>query len=296
MYLGGKYFIIMASGEVLRISLCFLAGCANLFRTVNDMDFGMPTLIENKNLEEAVALCRALGLQFIELNMNFPRYQVPLLEQTAYLKELAQRNAVYFTIHLDENLNVCDFNRLVADAYMETVERTLLAACKINAPLLNMHMNQGVYITLPNKKVRLFAEYRSEYMAAIRRFREMCEKTAGSFGIKICIENTGGYLNFEKEAIAYLLESEMFALTWDIGHSHTCRNVDEAFLMQHQDRLYHFHIHDGQESQNHLTLGTGEIDLAQRIGIAKEHGCRCVIETKTVESLQKSVEWLHTAL
>ena len=71
---------------------------------------------------------------------------------------------------IDENLNVCDFNRLVADAYMETVERTLLAACKINAPLLNMHMNQGVYITLPDKKVRLFAEYRSEYMAAIRRF------------------------------------------------------------------------------------------------------------------------------
>ena len=35
------------------------------------MDFGMPTLIENKTLEENIALCKELGLQFIELNMNF---------------------------------------------------------------------------------------------------------------------------------------------------------------------------------------------------------------------------------
>ena len=35
------------------------------------MDFGMPALIENRNLEETVSLCRELGLQFIELNMNF---------------------------------------------------------------------------------------------------------------------------------------------------------------------------------------------------------------------------------
>ena len=55
------------------------------------MDFGMPTLIENKNLEETVSLCKELGLQFIELNMNFPMYQVPQLEETAYLKELAQK-------------------------------------------------------------------------------------------------------------------------------------------------------------------------------------------------------------
>ena len=82
------------------------------------MDFGIPTLIENKNLEETVSLCKELGLQFIELNMNFPMYQVPQLEDTDNLKELAQKNNIYFTIHLDENLNVCDFNRLVADAYM----------------------------------------------------------------------------------------------------------------------------------------------------------------------------------
>ena len=95
------------------------------------MEFGMPTLIENRDLEEAVLLCRELGLQFVELNMNFPMYQIPQVEETAYLKEPASKNNIYFTIHLDENLNVCDFNPLVADAYLKTVERALKAAREI---------------------------------------------------------------------------------------------------------------------------------------------------------------------
>ena len=90
------------------------------------------------------------------------------------------------------------------------------------------------------------------------------------------------------------MQSDLFALTWDIGHSHTCGNVDEPFLMCHKDRLCHFHIHDGLGNKNHQTLGTGEIDLAQRIGVAGECGSRCVVETKTVDALRKSVAWLKT--
>ena len=257
------------------------------------MDFGMPTLIENKNLDENIVLCRELGLQFIELNMNLPLFQTERLEETEKLRRLAAENDIYFTIHLDENLNVCDFNTLVADAYMETVERVLMAAKEIGVPLLNMHMHQGVYFTLPDRKVYLFDTYRKEYMERFARFRELCERVAGDSGIRVCIENTDGFKDFEKEAIDYLLQSEMFALTWDIGHSHGCGNVDEAFLTERKDRLLHFHIHDGKGSKNHLTLGTGEIDLAQRIGLAKDCGCRCVVETKTVEALRQSAAWLR---
>lgn len=91
-----------------------------------------------------------------------------------------------------------------------------------------------------------------EYLAAIHRFRRMCEDIAGNSDVKICIENTDGYMDFEKEAIEELLESDMFALTWDIGHSHTCNDVDEAFLMEHEDRLCHFHILDGLEHNGYL--------------------------------------------
>jgi sugar phosphate isomerase/epimerase len=58
--------------------------------------------------------------------------------------------------------------------------------------------------------------------------------------------------------------------------------------------LIHFHIHDGSEipPKNHLALGDGEIDLASRLEIAKRINARCVLETKTIEALKTSVEWL----
>ena len=58
------------------------------------MQFGMPTLIENRTLEENVSLCSSLGLQFIELNMNFPEYQLEKLEQTDILLQLAERAGI----------------------------------------------------------------------------------------------------------------------------------------------------------------------------------------------------------
>lgn len=254
--------------------------------------FGMPTLIETDSPEEALRLCGELGLDFVELNMNLPQYQAAGLENTAYLNALGQKYQAGYTIHLDENLNVCDFNQAVAAAYTETTERAIRAAKAIGAPVLNMHMNHGVYFTLPDRKVLLFERYFEQYMQAWKRFRAVCEQAAEDSGVVICIENTDGYADYEREAMEFLLESRIFGLTWDIGHSHGVGDVDEAFIMAHRDKLRHFHIHDGLGRKNHMTLGTGEINLEQRLRIAEECGCRCVIETKTAKALRESVGWL----
>ncbi|MBQ2530475.1 MAG: sugar phosphate isomerase/epimerase, partial [Treponema sp.] len=62
-------------------------------------------------------------------------------------------------------------------------------------------------------------------------------------------------------------------------------------------KLKHFHIHDGKENppKNHLALGDGEIDLRSRLNLAEECNARCVLETKTVAALKKSVAWLSDA-
>lgn len=52
------------------------------------MQFGMPTLIENNTLADNIALCRELGLSFVELNMIFPEYQVEKLEWTDLLAKM----------------------------------------------------------------------------------------------------------------------------------------------------------------------------------------------------------------
>ncbi len=60
------------------------------------------------------------------------------------------------------------------------------------------------------------------------------------------------------------------------------------------NKLCHFHIHDGRGNppENHLALGDGDIDLTEHLGIAKACNARCVLETKTIEALKKSVEWV----
>ncbi len=257
------------------------------------MDFGMPVLIENKNVQDNIALCRKLGLDFLELNMNLPEYQADKLEDIAYFKKLAEEAGIYYTIHLDENLNIADFNISVSDAYMETTARTINVAKLLNVPVLNMHINHGVHFTLPDRKVQLFEEYFNDYIRKFQEFKSLCEKSIGDSGIKICIENTDGFRNYEKAAIKMLLESDVFALTWDIGHSNSSSNIDEGFIMQNEGKLKHFHLHDSAGSKDHMTLGTGEIDLKARIGIARKHNCRCVIETKTIKSLEQSVLWLR---
>lgn len=83
------------------------------------MQFGMPTLIENRTLADNIQLCRKLNLQFIELNMNFPEYQTDKLEHTEEFFRAADEAGIYYTIHLDENLNIADFNMLAANAYLE---------------------------------------------------------------------------------------------------------------------------------------------------------------------------------
>ncbi len=269
------------------------------------MQFGMPTLVENRTLEENADLCGSLGLSFIELNMNFPEYQVDRLEQTDSLIRLAERKGIYYTIHLDENLNIADFNRLVSDAYLETVRRTVLAAKKLlflrdkygdsSRPLiLNMHMNHGVYITLPDRKVRMYDRDFDTYMKSVAAFRSDCEEWIGDSDLMIAVENTDGFQGYEKKAIDYLLESPRFGLTWDIGHSRAAGEKDVPFIMEHQEHLIHFHIHDGSEKppKNHLALGDGEIDLPERLSLAESRNARCVLETKTIEALKKSVAWL----
>lgn len=255
------------------------------------MHYGMPTLIETKTLEECAALCRELGLQFIELNMNMPQYQLDKIDAEKF-KAIAAKYGIYYTIHLDENLNISDFNPYVANAYLRTVLETINVSKVLCVPVLNMHLSQGVYFTLPDKKVFLFEEYKELYLKSLAAFRDECEKAIGSADIKICIENCGGYTSFQIEALDMLLQNPVFGLTFDIGHNFSVGGTDEPIIMERADKLYHMHIHDAKTGKkDHLALGTGEIDLLKYFAIAKGCVCRVVLETKTVEGLKQSVNW-----
>ena len=109
------------------------------------------------------------------------------------------------------------------------------------------------------------------------------------------IANYRELMTKNKKSIEYLLESPKFGLTWDIGHSKATGEKDVPFILEHREHLIHFHIHDGSETppRNHLALGDGEIEVSDRLALAQRMNARCVLETKTIEALRRSVRWLR---
>ena len=253
-------------------------------------EWGIPTLLEAADPESAAALCRHLGFGFVELNMNLPQYQqwdMPLLQS------VADRYQVYFTIHLDEKLDLCDFNPLVAQACLDTLLKTISFARKLHIPVLNMHLSEGVHFTLPGKKAYLYEMYREHFQGRLAEAIARCEEAAEG-AVSICLENTGNFNKpFLQEALELFLQSTLFGLTFDIGHNHSAGDVDRPFFLAHKDRLHHFHIHDAIGGKNHLPLGTGEIDLPWHLALAAERDCRAVLEVKTAQALADSAAWLH---
>lgn len=277
------------------------------------LHFGMPTLIELNSLKENVELCKKLKLNFIELNMNIPLFSVLGIEDenNFELKKIIEELnfyqkefGIYFTIHLDENFNFADSNIYIKNAYLKTLKAVIKNSKKINCPIINMHLNKGIYFTLPTEKVFLFEKYKEEFNNSLKEFIKFCNCENSDSDIFISIENTDGWTDFEKKSIEKILMNKNFSLTFDIGHSQAIGNIDQDFILKNKSKLKHFHIHDGtlpnaatkQFGKNHLQLGTGNINLKEKIYLAKETNSRCVIETKTVESLVESVKWITKSL
>ena len=259
------------------------------------LSIGMPTLIEMPGIAECASFCVKNGLHFVELNMNLPEYQLDRINENAIAKAL-QDHGIYCTLHLDENFNICDFNPLVSEAYRQTVFQAIQIAKRHEMPIINMHLHGGVHFKLPGHKVFLFEKYEKEYMHALRTFRDLCEEAIGTSALKICIENTDGFAEYEQRGIELLLESSAFALTLDIGHNHCANNADSAFYQRQTDRLYHMHIHDANAETCHLPFGTGELNLREALTLAICQKCRAVVEVKTVSGLLQSLPMLNKLL
>ena len=260
------------------------------------LKFGMPTLIETDTMEQCAALCAEAGLSFVEMNMNLPRYQVQTMDETQ-LMAIAKKYGIGYTIHLDENMNVADFNPDVAAAYRNSVVQTIELAKRMEIPVLNMHMIYGVYFTLPHEKVFLFEQYRDAYRDNMLRYRDACTEAIGSSGIRVCVENWHGYRPWQLPVLDELLESPAFGLTYDVGHNHCIGGADEPHIFERLEKLHHMHLHDvANGTKDHQALGTGELDVHKYLELARKRDCTVVVETKTVAGLKESAKWLHQNL
>ena len=256
------------------------------------MKFGMPALVECKDITECVAVAKKYGLDFVEINMSFPQY-IPKNSDASLYKRLALENGVFYTIHADEQLNLFDFNSDVAECYFGVMRECIEFALEIGAPVINMHLLKGVYVTLPGKVILLTDVYKDKYIDRVKALISMCEELIGDKPLKIAIENVDSnpFTESQIEALEYFMKSSVFALTLDVGHDDCMDGKDRGVFEKYPQKLVHMHLHDSDGKHPHLPLGEGRLDISERLS-KLVCGETCVVEVKTIAGLEKSVKYL----
>ncbi len=255
------------------------------------MTYGIPTLMEYPDIDALTRFCAELGFRFVEMNMTFPWFQ-PDRVTGAELSALKQKYGVDFTIHLHDQVNPFEFSPEMRRGCLENALCAMKLARELNAPRLNMHLLPGTYSTINGIKTYLYDQYPDIYLGYVKEFRNLADQELQGTDTVFCIENTSGFRPFHKQAIELLLESERFGLTLDVGHSFKAGGADERFILEHKDRLCHFHIHDCDIKSNHLGFGEGGLDLVRYLNLAKELGATAVAEVKESGALIRSREYM----
>jgi sugar phosphate isomerase/epimerase len=159
---------------------------------------------------------------------------------------------------------------------------------------LNMHLNNGIYFTLPDKKVWINEQYESEFIKSLCDSYFHLYNQAKPLGVRLCIENTRNFhLPFIGRALEALRGFDGFYLTWDAGHDAMADYQEEPILMQHADRIRHMHLHDFNGQSDHQTLYTGKVPINDRLQFAADNQISVVIEVKTSDCLEQSVRHIR---
>ncbi len=256
------------------------------------MKFGMPTLVECRDIYECRDIAVKNGLDFIEINMSFPQYLPSALDLGA-LREITKNDGIRYTIHADEMLNPFDFNPKVSECYFDVMRDTIRFAKDIGAPIINMHLLKGVYVTLPDKVILLSDIYFENYIEKIGQFIKMCEEEIGDASVKIVIENVDSnpFTESQLMALPLFLSSPVFGLTLDTGHEFCLNFADSHVFSEYPEKLVHMHLHDAKGKSAHLPFGDGEVAIGEKLAALKQDDT-CLIEVKTIEGLEKSVKYI----
>ena len=259
------------------------------------MKLGMPVLIELEDLRQNVEMCTRLGLQTLELSMNLPQYCPEALRPADVLA--FKSTGLDFTLHLPEEADFGAFHPQVRQGHIARAIEAVHWAAEAGIALVNMHMNTGVYYTLPESRVYVYDRQYEQYKARLMDGMAELSQAALAAGITLCVENTGQFsLAFMTKPLQELLDSALVYLTWDTGHDGKSGFADKPFIMRNINYLRHMHLHDFDDRHDHWPLCTGRLNLDEAIGLALELDLTVIVEVKTARALERSVEAVRQKL
>lgn len=260
------------------------------------MKIGMPSLVEYNTLNELVDLCLKLKLNFIELNMNLPYNFIENINPQE-LKKTTNETNIEFTMHMPDDADLGIFYESVRSGYVELFLNTIDWAEEAGVKLLNMHIIEGAKMTMPDKKIYIYEEYSQEFQNNFEKSIIALSKKAEKKSVILAIENSSNFgKTYIKKALDKSLLNPNIKLTWDTGHDALSKFTDKQYLMLNENKIAHMHLHDAVGTKDHQVLFEGELNINELLKFAQQKNIGVLVEVKTAEALEKSINNLVMTL
>jgi sugar phosphate isomerase/epimerase len=253
---------------------------------------GMPTLMEFNSVKENLDVCKELGLDFLELNINM-LYCTPDEEFRNMLIEYKGEYNIDFTMHYYDTVDVSSTSRYYRN-YLYTAFSEIGKYLEGVVEKIVIHLEPGAYMTIRSEKKYVYANddtYVSRTLNTLQTIREILH----TFGIRVVVENVPIH-PFMEDAFKVLNENG-FMFCYDIGHNVIYNDgLFEIFRQKHNLFVSHMHMHNVIGKHDHQELGHGDLDIDYYIEFAKKNNIDIVIEVKDLENLRKSVDFIKKRL
>ena len=140
---------------------------------------------------------------------------------------------------------------------------------------------------------------RERSIAAAQDSMRLLDRAQAEYGVRLAIENMPNVpvmLGITAEELDEIVGPTDLGICFDIGHANTSGQMD-AMIETFGDRIVNVHIHDNMGvKDDHMTIGTGQIDFRSVIRKLRSYKGRYIIESKSLESAVESQEVLKRLL
>ena len=249
------------------------------------MKVGMPQLYEYDTIEDNLKLAKELGVDFIELNLNFGYCRKEM--EAGTVADLLKKYGIEATLHFYDEADLGSYDEVV-DAYLVLLERySRLGSGYIKQ--INMHLIPGPVVTISGVKNYIYEKEYNEYIERLITNFKRAEDICNQYNINMVIENTDNIPEYTKRTYEDLYKAG-FRFCYDIGHDHLSYDIVWNTLEKLDLPFDEFHIHDAKDRKKcHLALGEGTLDISKFKKLAIKNNAYVVLEVKQKSDLVVSV-------
>ncbi len=195
----------------------------------------------------------------------------------SFLSDFLGSSGLALQVHAPlSDINISSFSERIREASIAELVDAVGISAELGATCVTVH--PGVMSPVSRMDP---ARVRSLALEAMKRIDWAREE----FGVPVAVENMPrmrALLFQTPEEVIQLVEGTGLGLCFDLGHAHTCGNVD-AFLGV-SDRFINVHLHDNTGVRDdHLVLGRGTAPIAAALRALKAYRGIFVIEANTLE-------------